>query len=572
MATIYRKTYRRALPEGAEVVCRNGKQVARWTDGNGHKQTAEVADDGQNIIVESQAWYARYRDADGIERRVSTKCRDEQAARQVLADLLAEAEKVRAGILTAQEMQASRHADRPLKDHFADYLEYLKAKTVRGRKVSEAHRDNVGRQLECLADECSLRRLGDITRQRMVRWLNAQADAGERAPRTVNTYRAALVAFCSWAVKEGRLTTNPLEGLPKADESEVRRERRALSQEEIAALLEAARTRPLRDALTIRTGPRKGELAATVRPHEQERLQQLGGERELTYRTMIYTGLRKGELASLTVGALHLDGPGLYVELEGKNAKSGKGARIPLREDLAEDLRDHLAAKLSAYQLDTLANGRKSVPASLPPDMKVLNVPRGLIRIFDRDLVAAGLARKVKDPKTGKTRTDKTDAQGRTLDVHSLRHTFATMLSKAGVAPRMAQELLRHSDIRLTMNTYTHLELVDVQGAVEALPGVSGPHTEGEGVRATGTYGAGGDGEIGAVIGDVIGDKEQESSGARGQALAKGKRARGRRGPSQRFDRGRDRQAPTTEDVQGSGAGDRIRTGDVQLGKLTFYR
>jgi len=40
------------------------------------------------------------------------------------------------------------------------------------------------------------------------------------------------------------------------------------------------------------------------------------------------------------------------------------------------------------------------------------------------------------------------------------------------VVPRMAQELMRHSDIRLTMNTYTHLQLIDTAGAVERLPSI----------------------------------------------------------------------------------------------------
>ena len=48
----------------------------------------------------------------------------------------------------------------------------------------------------------------------------------------------------------------------------------------------------------------------------------------------------------------------------------------------------------------------------------------------------------------------------------------ARLTPKAGVAPRMAQELMRQSDIRLTMNTYTHLHLVDTAGAVEALPSI----------------------------------------------------------------------------------------------------
>ena len=48
--------------------------------------------------------------------------------------------------------------------------------------------------------------------------------------------------------------------------------------------------------------------------------------------------------------------------------------------------------------------------------------------------------------------------------------TSATLLTSSVVVPRMAQELMRHSDIRLTMNVYTHLELAETRAAVEALP------------------------------------------------------------------------------------------------------
>ena len=39
-----------------------------------------------------------------------------------------------------------------------------------------------------------------------------------------------------------------------------------------------------------------------------------------------------------------------------------------------------------------------------------------------------------------------------------------------GVSLSVAQMLMRNSDIRLTMNTYTYLELTDTAGAVAALP------------------------------------------------------------------------------------------------------
>jgi len=57
--------------------------------------------------------------------------------------------------------------------------------------------------------------------------------------------------------------------------------------------------------------------------------------------------------------------------------------------------------------------------------------------------------------------------------VHALRHTFGTHLSKNGVATRTAQAAVRDSSLDLTMNVYTDPTLLDVAGAMEALPGVS---------------------------------------------------------------------------------------------------
>ena len=43
----------------------------------------------------------------------------------------------------------------------------------------------------------------------------------------------------------------------------------------------------------------------------------------------------------------------------------------------------------------------------------------------------------------------------RETDFHSLRHTLATNLARRNIAPRVAMQIMRHSDIRLTMNHYT---------------------------------------------------------------------------------------------------------------------
>ena len=62
------------------------------------------------------------------------------------------------------------------------------------------------------------------------------------------------------------------------------------------------------------------------------------------------------------------------------------------------------------------------------------------------------------------------DNAGRFLDFHSLRHTFGTNLARAGVAPKVAQELMRHSDVNLTLGIYSHVGISDLAGAVEKLP------------------------------------------------------------------------------------------------------
>ena len=63
------------------------------------------------------------------------------------------------------------------------------------------------------------------------------------------------------------------------------------------------------------------------------------------------------------------------------------------------------------------------------------------------------------------------DQAGLYADFHSLRHWFITGLARAGVSPKTTQILARHSDIRLTINLDTHVELLDQTAAIAALPG-----------------------------------------------------------------------------------------------------
>jgi hypothetical protein len=130
----------------------------------------------------------------------------------------------------------------------------------------------------------------------------------------------------------------------------------------------------------------------------------------------------------------------------------------------------------------------------------LFNVPAGLIRILDRDLVAAGIARMVKHPKRDKWVINKRDDRGRTVDVHALRTTFGTHLSKGGVSLRSAQAAMRHSKPELTANVYTDPKLLDVAGALNALPALAlKPSPSKQQTQATGTDGKGYQNEASAI-------------------------------------------------------------------------
>jgi len=85
---------------------------------------------------------------------------------------------------------------------------------------------------------------------------------------------------------------------------------------------------------------------------------------------------------------------------------------------------------------------------------RVFKVPSLLV--FKSDLKAAGIAYK--------------DERGNKTDFHALRTTYCTMMHSTGVSPRVAQALMRHSDIKLTMKNYTDANLLPTASAVQSLP------------------------------------------------------------------------------------------------------
>jgi integrase len=514
MGSVFKPFVTRPLPEGAEVVTRAGKPVAVWTDASGKRRQAPVTAGGTpRIRVRGGTYTAQFTDGAGVVRRVATGCKSLDAARAVLADLEARAEKVRSGIITQAEVNVADHADTPITEHVDAYIAALARKRGKGahRTVAPRHVTNVTHALRLAVAECGFRRLRDLHRDAVERWVHRLLDLPDDAvvddagavvtparpaARTVNAKLATLTAWGNWLVESGRLTANPFARLHKLDEADdTRRQRRALTGDELRRLLTVARLRPVaefgRETLRILDDTRPAKSRATwkraeltfdtivaaadrgrgrLRPEEVERRERAGRERALLYAVLVTTGLRKGELAALTVGDVQLDAPQPFLVLPAADAKNGQRATLPLRGDVAEELRTWVADKAEAVCRQRVGVAGVTMP---PADAPLFNVPAGLVRILDRDLAAAGIPKR--------------DDRGRTVDVHALRHTFATHLVAAGVAPRVAQAALRHSSLELTMQHYTDPRLLDVAGALAALPALPTAAAPPEAARATGT-------------------------------------------------------------------------------------
>jgi integrase len=472
MGSVFRKVVTRPVPPGTEIITRKGVRIAQWRDGKGKLRTAPVTtgrDGAERLRDESGTYFARYKDGNGVVVEVPTGCRDESAARQVLANLERQAERVRAGLITPAEARTAEHLTTPIAEHVAAYLNSLEASGASPKHVAESRR-----VLNRVLQGCGAETLATLERSAVERWLNRRRQEGASG-RTRNIDLTRLTAFANWCVANGRLLTNPFRGVARANEAETRRRRRAMTEVELVRLLDVARRRPLLDALTVRRGKRKGEAFANVRPEVRQRLEALGRERALIYKTLVLTGLRKNELATLTVAQVRLDGPVPHVELDAADEKNREGNGVVLRADLADDLRHWLADRLAALQADAQRRGGP-IPARLPAETPLFYVPDKLIKIFNRDLKAAGIPKR--------------DERGRTLDVHALRTTFGTLLSKGGVPLRTAQAAMRHADPSLTANVYTDPKILDVHGALDALPTLpldAGPTGGQEPVRATGT-------------------------------------------------------------------------------------
>ena len=390
-------------------------------------------------------WIARWFDHDGKRKERSTGTTDRAAAERILAKRIADAALRRDGVVDARADRYAGAERFPLSEHIVDWEAALAAKGITRKQIAL-----LLTRVEALLGTVKAERLSDLSAS-AIRTAIGALHTGGKSLQTCHHYLRAIKQFTRWLKRDGRIRDDVLAHLSGYNASTDRRhERRPLTAEELRLLIDAAERGPVWRGMA-------------------------GPDRAMSYRVATGTGFRASELRSLTPASFHLDADPPAVVLRAASSKRRRDDVQPIRLDLAEMLRPSLAGK----------------PANDPvfeamPEKTALMVKADLRR------AKAWWIKTTCDHRERRERWRSNflaviDDTGRVVDFHALRATYITLLVKGGVSVKVAQELARHSDPRLTMNVYCRLGVRDLAGALDSLPSLVGNTPERERMRATGT-------------------------------------------------------------------------------------
>jgi site-specific recombinase XerD len=353
----------------------------------------------------------------------------------MLNQIVKRVEREKAGLIDPTEEQRKR----PLVEHVQEFESYLRNKGVTPKQVAETIS-----KLKKMVTARKWKMIGHISASGALELLGQLRRDGLSA-QTYNHYLKAAKTFCRWLVRDQRTATDPLVHVSRLNvQTDRRHDRRALSEDEFARLVEAARS---------------GKRVESIP----------GPDRAMMYILAAWTGFRKGEIGSLTLRSLRLEDNPPTATVAACYSKRRRQDTQILHPEVARLLKEWLATRKRLGPNDPLFLISGRVPGG---------TQRKISKMIERDLMAAR-DKWLDEAKTEaeKKRRLKTDFlcycnhDGLFADFHSTRHLFITSLERAGTSPKMAQTLARHGDIRLTLGVYTHVGFGDRTAAIESLPG-----------------------------------------------------------------------------------------------------
>lgn len=252
----------------------------------------------------------------------------------------------------------------------------------------------------------SAKHLADISPAELERWTATRLSAGT-AGSTINRDLSLASALFRWGMRMGYVDENPVIRVQKFSEK-GRGRRIFLSPAEVRALVDQAEP--------------------TLRP---------------ILVTAVSTGMRRGELLALRWIAVDFEARQIVVEAE--TAKSGRTRRIPMTRNLEEDLK-----ALRPSRAATGLNGSNAVFSR--PDGSPMTAD-DLRRMWQR---ARDGCEGISPEKRKK------------ITLHTLRHTCASLMQKAGVCLFEIGRILGHSSVQTTLR-YAHLFADETRDAIDRL-------------------------------------------------------------------------------------------------------
>ncbi|GAA0121722.1 site-specific integrase [Clostridium faecium] len=197
---------------------------------------------------------------------------------------------------------------------------------------------------------------------------------------------------------------------------------------------------------------------ATVNPFTLEEQKQFvkgikGHENEMLFLTALNTGMRQGELLALTWDDISFKNNSIRVNKNlsviSEVTKEGRGDTIlevqtPKTKNGVRNVKipELLSKQLKQYK--TKQSKNKVKMGNLYEDNNLVFCDsfgrylerRNLLDVYKKALKDSGI---------------------KTRKFHDLRHTYATRLFELGENPKTVQELLGHSNLSITLDTYTHV-------------------------------------------------------------------------------------------------------------------
>ncbi len=179
---------------------------------------------------------------------------------------------------------------------------------------------------------------------------------------------------------------------------------------------------------------------------------------------LFHTGLRISEFCGLTIADIDFMGKRIRINHQLQRTsqmeyvieapKTGKGIRyVPMTEDVAECFR-RIIKNRTAAKVEPIIGGYTGFlfldKNGMP--MVALHWEKYMQHILEK----YNSIYKVQMPK---------------ITPHVCRHTFCSNMAKSGMNPKTLQYIMGHSDISVTLNTYTHVNFEDAQSELRRVMG-----------------------------------------------------------------------------------------------------